>query len=57
VQNIHLGDCTAEGIQWKTGENRYDKFRHLWDSINAKRGYGWDVNPQVKVIEFKRIER
>lgn len=22
-------------------------FRKLWDSINAKRGYGWDVNPWV----------
>lgn len=26
----------------------------LWDSINAKRGYGWDVNPFVWVIEFKK---
>jgi len=28
----------------------------LWDSINAKRDYGWDVNPWVWVIEFKRVE-
>lgn len=28
-------------------------FRRLWDSINAKRGYGWDVNPWVWVVEFK----
>lgn len=27
----------------------------LWDSINAKRGFGWDANPLVWVIEFKRI--
>lgn len=27
----------------------------LWDSINAKRGYGWDVNPWVWVIEFKKV--
>ncbi len=27
----------------------------LWNSINAKRGYGWDVNPMVWVISFKRI--
>ena len=32
------------------------RFRHLWDSINAKRGYGWDVNPWVWVVEFERIE-
>lgn len=28
-------------------------FAALWDSINAKRGYGWDKNPWVWVIEFK----
>ena len=32
-------------------------FRTLWDSLNAKRGYGWDKNPWVWVIEFKRTER
>lgn len=31
-------------------------FHVLWDSINAKRGYGWDVNPWVWVIEFKVSE-
>lgn len=30
-------------------------FYDLWDSINAKRGYGWDSNPWVWVVEFKRI--
>jgi hypothetical protein len=27
----------------------------LWDSINAKRGYGWDANPWVWVVSFKRL--
>lgn len=27
----------------------------LWDSINKGRGYGWDVNPWVWVIEFKKV--
>jgi hypothetical protein len=31
-------------------------FSHLWDSINAKRGYGWEVNPWCWVLEFKVIE-
>ena len=31
-------------------------FERLWDSINAKRGYGWDKNPWVWVIEFKRSD-
>lgn len=31
-------------------------FAQLWESINAKRGYGWDANPTVKVIEFRRVD-
>ena len=31
-------------------------FEALWDSINAKRGLGWDTNPWVWVYEFKPIE-
>jgi len=30
-------------------------FQYLWDSINAKRGYGWDSNPWVWIIMFKRV--
>lgn len=29
-------------------------FENLWDSINAKRGYGWEVNPFVWCISFKK---
>ena len=36
------------------GGTSVDGFHHLWDSINAKRGYGWSENPWVWVIEFKR---
>ena len=32
-----------------------ETFRDLWESINAKRGYGWMVNPFVWVIEFARL--
>lgn len=35
---------------------RKTTFRALWDSINEKRGYGWDVNPWVWAITFRRIE-
>jgi hypothetical protein len=38
----------AQG-QMRTG------FEILWDSINAKRGYSWEINPYVWVIEFERI--
>jgi len=27
-------------------------FRHLWDSINSKRGFSWEFNPLVFVVEF-----
>ena len=33
-----------------------DAFEHLWDSINDKRGFGWDTNCWVWVVEFKRVE-
>jgi hypothetical protein len=31
-------------------------FGILWDSINEKRGFGWDLNPWVWVVEFKKGE-
>lgn len=31
-------------------------YEELWDSLNAARGYGWEKNPWVWVIEFKRIK-
>lgn len=30
-----------------------EAFENLWDSINARRGYGWDVNPWVWVVTFE----
>lgn len=32
------------------------RYRHLWDSLNSARGYGWDKNSWVWVVEFRRIE-
>jgi hypothetical protein len=31
-------------------------FEWLWNSINEKRGYGWNANPYVWAVEFKRVE-
>lgn len=33
-----------------------EAFAKTWDSIYAKRGFGWDANPFVWVIAFERIE-
>lgn len=71
VQEITDTDAKAEGIEiWMEaqGEKTFNlrnqrlslkqlAFSYLWDSINAKRGFGWDKNPWIWVIEFKKIER
>ena len=31
-------------------------YKELWDSLNAKRGCGWDANPWVWVLSFKRVK-
>ncbi len=71
VWEITTEDVLAEGIkQTKDGfylapltgvvdfpwGNAVPAFASLWNEINDKRGYGWDVNPWVWVIEFKRLE-
>lgn len=63
VQNILCGDMKAEGCipqtvtggQWQQWQRDY--WIPLWNSINAKRGFGWDVNPWVWVIEFERVDK
>lgn len=32
-----------------------DSFRSLWQSINEKRGFGWDANPWVWVYTFEIV--
>jgi hypothetical protein len=29
----------------------------LWDELNAAAGYGWNANPWVWVVEFRRIDQ
>lgn len=31
-------------------------YRSLWDALNAKRGFGWDANPWVWVLDFQRVD-
>lgn len=63
VRDITPRDCMAEGIKG-TGKNfdivpkdgwKYS-FQKLWNSINESRGYGWEKNPFVWVVEFKKLE-
>ena len=59
VQDISQEDVMAEGIDIKISSKGVPQglrdFRYLWNSINEKRGFGWDLNPWVWVIEFERI--
>jgi len=66
VQDISEEGAKAEGCEtffW--GGYEFDcsdcvpviaNFHRVWDSINAKRGFGWDVNPWVWPLTFRRIE-
>ena len=31
-------------------------FVHIWDAINAARGFGWDANPWVWVVGFEVVQ-
>ena len=57
VQEITEEDARAEGVRegGRFGVFVRGNFSDLWDRINAKRGYGWDVNPWVWVVEFKMV--
>jgi hypothetical protein len=55
LQEISYEDAQAEGIGGAFIEGRA-RFAGLWDSRNAKRGYGWDKNPWVWVISFKVVK-
>nr|WP_260437720.1 hypothetical protein [Burkholderia stagnalis] len=64
LQSISWDDAIAEGIpDPRRAARRVDpvegcvaQFRALWDGLNAARGHGWDANPWVWRIEFRRIK-
>lgn len=68
VQEISETDAVAESCQAsggivsgpmepeeRDGHTAAEEFKALWDSINEKRGFGWEKNPWVWVVEFKKI--
>ncbi len=66
VQSISGFDARAEGypdhaydadiMHYGGGKKTRKWFRDLWDSINGKRGYGWEKNPYAWVVEFWKCE-
>ena len=50
------GACIEPGGCYCAGYSLVELFSMYWNDINKKRGYGWDVNPWVWVIEFEVIK-
>jgi len=51
LQEISREDSLAEGVSWQDYKQDYKwAFAKLWDSLNAKRGYSWEVNPWAWVL-------
>jgi hypothetical protein len=44
-----------QGKRPPLGPSPRERFLHLWDSLYAAKGAGWDANPWVWVVEFKRV--
>ena len=65
VQEITHADALREGVNECPGYDSMNeecdciliKFAELWESLNAKRGYGWKMNPWVWVYTFERCEK
>ena len=69
LQEISVDDAIAEGVvEWGTreaGRKVFDgrargipylvnAYAELWNSLNAKRGFGWEKNPWVWCISFSK---
>jgi len=56
LQEITYEDCLREGMwNYGTDVDTLAAFQELWQNLNAKRGYDWNVNPWVWVVEFERV--
>lgn len=70
LQRISAADCSAEGITvYRAGsgvmpagintvvDDQYRaNFRKQWDAVYAGRGFGWDSDPLVWAITFRKVE-
>ena len=56
IDGMHYGCYNGDKCVNNVCTRPIDYFRELWDSINAKRGFGWDTNPWSWVYEFERLE-
>ncbi|HEX8385804.1 MAG TPA: hypothetical protein VF576_06455 [Rubricoccaceae bacterium] len=59
VQEITPADVFAEGVGEfvvSSPDVASEMFARLWDGINGPRGFGWEANPYVWVVGFKRVQ-
>jgi hypothetical protein len=58
VNDISEEDAKSEGCDklLMTTSSAKNNFMNLWNRINERRGYGWETNPWVWVISFKKTE-
>lgn len=56
LQDISYDDCLREGM-WNCGTevDTLAMFQELWQTLNAKRGFGWETNCWVWVISFEVV--
>lgn len=56
VQDISEEDAIAEGCRLGVGiadpSNAVFEYQCIWNSLNEKRGFGWDENPWVVALSF-----
>lgn len=61
IRDVTDADSQAEGSEacghheTHGGQRHRCTFRHRWNALNAKRGFGWDANPWVWVLTFTRV--
>lgn len=64
LQEISERDAQAEGARVRdvlyadepfSAYSYVEQFKLGWDALNAKRGYSWESNPWIWVIEFKKL--
>jgi hypothetical protein len=55
VAAYEASEYTEYGDEHEIPDMCIDQFRALWESINGPRGFGWDENPWVWVVEFEMV--
>jgi hypothetical protein len=55
LQDIGTDDARAEGMIGDENDSPTGHYETLWDKLNAKRGFGWDVNPWVWALTFRLV--